>query len=111
METINVFNDVMHLADHTEMLSGKPRFKRVMGNDNGEVLLVALDKEVDVPRHHVPCDVLVQVLEGEIKFTIYGAPEKHFHMRAGDFIRMAPNTEHSLLGIKPAKFTVTKINA
>ena len=32
-------------------------------------------------------------------------------MKAGDFIRMAPDTEHSLRGITPVKITVTKINA
>lgn len=111
MESITELNEVIRLTDKAEITGDKPRFKRVIGNADGEVLLVAFDKDVVVPRHHVPCDVLVQVLEGEMIFTIFGSPDKEFHMKAGDFIRMAPDTEHSLRGVTPVKITVTKINA
>ena len=111
METIDELKEVIRLADKTEAVGDKPKFKRVIGNDNGEVLLVAFGKDVEVPRHHVHCDVLVQVLEGEMIFTIYGESDKDYHMRAGDFIKMAPDTEHSLRGVTPVKITVTKINA
>lgn len=111
MENITEFKEVIRLVDKTEYIEGKAHFKRVIGNDNGEVLLVSFGKDVEVPRHHVHCDVLVQVLEGEMIFTIYGSPDKQFHMKPGDFIRMTPDTEHSLRGVKPVKITVTKINA
>ena len=111
MESITELNEVIRLTDKTEIIEGKPHFKRVIGNDNGEVLLVSFGKDVEVPRHHVHCDVLVQVLEGEMIFTIYGESDKQFNMKAGDFIRMAPDTEHSLLGLTSVKITVTKINA
>lgn len=111
MESIQELNEVMRLADMTEAPGDKPRFMRVVGNDNGEVLLVAFGKDVEVPRHHVHCDVLVQVLEGEMEFTVYGEADNRLRMKAGDFIRMAPDTEHSLRGITPVKITVTKINA
>lgn len=111
MESITELNGVIRLTDKTEFIEGKPHFKRVIGNDNGEVLLVSFGKDVEVPRHHVDCDVLVQVLEGEMIFTIYGSPDQQFRMKPGDFIRMKPDTEHSLLGVAPTKITVTKINA
>ncbi|MCM1153661.1 MAG: cupin domain-containing protein [Muribaculum sp.] len=111
MESITELKEVIRLADKTEFIEGKPHFKRVIGNENGEVLLVSFGKDVEVPRHHVHCDVLVQVLEGEMVFTIYGESDKDYHMKAGDFIKMAPDTEHSLRGITPVKITVTKINA
>lgn len=111
MENITELNEVIHLVDKTEFIEDKPHFKRVIGNDNGEVLLVSFGKDVEVPRHHVHCDVLVQVLEGEMIFTIYGSPDKYFHMKQGDSIRMSPDTEHSLRGVEPTKITVTKINA
>lgn len=111
MEKINELNEVIRLTGMTEATGGKPIFKQVIGNDNGQVLLVALGEGVEVPRHHVHCDVLVQVLEGEMMFHIFGEPDRHYHMKAGDFIKMAPDTEHSLQGITPVKITVTKINA
>lgn len=111
MENITELKEVIRLVDKTEFIEGKPHFKRVIGNDNGEVLLVSFGKDVEIPRHHVHCDVLVQVLEGEMIFTIYGLSDKHFHMKSGDFIRMTPDTEHSLRGVTPVKITVTKINA
>ncbi|MCM1140710.1 MAG: cupin domain-containing protein [Muribaculum sp.] len=111
MESITELKEVIRLTDKTEFIEGKPYFKRVISNENGEVLLVSFGKDVEVPRHHVHCDVLVQVLEGEMVFTIYGEPDKDYHMKAGDFIKMAPDTEHSLRGVTPVKITVTKINA
>lgn len=111
MESINTLKRVIRLTDQTEFIEGKPHFKQVIGNQGGEVLLVSFGKDVQVPRHHVHCDVLVQVLEGEMIFTIYGSPDKDFHMKAGDFICMSPDTEHSLRGVTPVKITVTKINA
>lgn len=111
MESITELKEVIRLTDKTEFIEGKPHFKRVIGNDNGEVLLVSFGQDVEVPRHHVHCDVLVQVLEGEMIFTIYGDHDKQFHMKSGDFIRMTPDTEHSLRGVTPVKITVTKINA
>ncbi|MCM1518655.1 MAG: cupin domain-containing protein [Pseudoflavonifractor sp.] len=111
METIDNINEVIRLTDKAQIIGDRPKFRRVVGNDNGEVLLVSFDKGVEIPRHHVHCDVLVQVLEGEMSFTIYGSPDKHFDMKVGDFIRMAPDTEHSLRGVTPVKITVTKINA
>lgn len=111
MENITELYEVIRLADKAEFVDGKPHFTRVIGNDNGEVLLVSFGKDVVVPRHHVPCDVLVQVLDGEMIFTIYGSPDRELHMKAGDFVRMTPDTEHSLRGLTPVKITVTKINA
>lgn len=111
MDSITELNEVIRLTDKTDFIEGKPHFIRVTGNENGEVLLVSFGKDVKVPRHHVHCDVLVQVLEGEMIFTVYGASDRQFHMKAGDFIRMTPDTEHSLRGVTPVKITVTKINA
>lgn len=111
MDTIKEFDEVMRLKDKTEIDGERPKFKRVMGNENGEVLLVSFAKDVEVPRHHVHCNVLVQVIEGEIIFTIYGHPDREHRMKAGDYIMMQPDTEHSLRGVSNAKVTVTKINA
>lgn len=68
------------------------------------MLLGAFGKDEKVPRHHVHCDVPVQVLEGEMVFTTYTPTTTEHRMKAGDLIGMTPNTEHSLRGI-----TLTKI--
>lgn len=111
MESIIKKDVVRRLPELVEGSKDKPKFHTVIRNEHGEILLVAFDKDVVIPTHHVNCDVLVQVLEGEMIFTIKGEPDKELRMRAGDFVRMEPNTEHSLRGLSPVKITVTKINA
>ena len=69
---------------------------------------MAFDKGCELPTHVAQADVLVQILEGEMDFTIEW--QVH-HLHAGEFITMKPNTDHSLKDTDRFKMLLTKLNS
>ncbi len=99
---------IMELKSTLDYIPGQVARRVVLDSVSGIVMLLAFDGGTEIATHSAPADVLVQMLEGELEFTLEGTPVK---LHAGDFITMAPGARHSLKAISRSKVLVTKLNA
>lgn len=95
------------ITKHIDFAEGRLVAKKVLDCDNGKVMLLAFDSNVETGEHSVAACVMVQVLEGEVMFEIEG---RQHNMLAGQQILMEPNTSHNVKAVTPAKVLVTRIN-
>ena len=108
METDYKWGEVIELASQVEPAEGRVQFKRVFENGNGGVSLLAFKKGQVLDTHLAPAEVMVNVLEGEIEFTLNN--EKNT-LRKGDFLLMGADVPHSVVANTDAKVMLVKIKA
>lgn len=87
--------------------TGKVNHRVVVENPQGVVIAMAMDKDTFLPEHSAPAQLLVQVIEGQIEFTLQG----HAHtLSQGTVLAVAPNEAHKVHAIIPSKLLLTKLN-
>lgn len=101
------FGEVHRLADQIETAADKVQFKHIFNNDNGGVVLVAFKAGQGLDTHIAPAEVMVNVLEGEIEFTML---DRTHTLRAGEFLLMGANVSHSVKAKADSKMMLVKIN-
>lgn len=100
------FGEVNALANQIETGSDKVHFKHIFNNDNGGVALVAFKAGQSLDTHVAPADVMVNVLEGEIEFTIL---DKVHTLRGGEFLLLGANVPHSAAAMADSKMMLVKV--
>lgn len=100
------FSEVHNLASQIEAGSDKVHFHGIFANDNGGVVLIAFKAGQKLDTHTAPAEVMVNVIEGEIEFTIL---DKANTMKAGDFLLMGEGVPHSVAAKTDAKVMLVKI--
>lgn len=78
----------------------------ILSNDHGRVLMLVVPAGHEVATHSVNADVMVHVVEGEMRFTLEG---REYPMHEGDAIRMSPGQRHSLYAVTDFKAVVTQL--
>lgn len=78
----------------------------ILSNDSGRIIILVVPEGHEVASHSVNADVMVQVLEGEMRFTLEG---RECAMHGGDAIRMSPGQRHSLYAVTDFKAVVTQL--
>lgn len=102
------FGEVHNLANQIESGDDKVHFHGIFANDNGGVMLLAFKAGQYLDTHTAPAQVMVNVLEGEIKFTML---DKENILRAGDFLLMGEGVPHSVAANTDAKVMLVKVKA
>lgn len=100
------FGEVHNLAVQIETGSDKVHFKQIFSNENGGVVLVAFKAGQKLDTHIAPAEVMVQVLEGEIEFTIQ---DKANILKAGEFLLMGADVSHSVFAKADSKMMLVKV--
>lgn len=80
----------------------------VFKTDGMSIVLIALHKGAEMPRHNTDGIISVQVLEGQIKIT---ADIKTVELSAGHMLTLHENIPHSVLAIKESLFLLTLTSA
>lgn len=106
LKTDYKFGEVFHLASQVEKNESKVEFREIMGNDNGGVVLLAFGAGQDLARHLAPAEVMVNVLEGDVDFTMI---DRTLHLHKGDFFLMGNGVPHSVHAVSDAKVMLVKI--
>lgn len=106
LKTDYKFGEVFHLASQIKKNESKVEFRDIMNNNNGGVALLAFSAGQDLASHLAPAEVMVQVLEGEVIFTMIDRP---LHLHAGDFFLMGNGVPHSVHAVTDAKVMLVKI--
>lgn len=106
LDTDFKFGEVHSLAYHIKPDSEKVQFKNIFSNANGGVVLVAFKAGQKLDTHTAPAEVMVNVLEGEIEFTMLGTPHT---VKSGEFLLMGANVAHSVVAKADTKMMLVKI--
>jgi quercetin dioxygenase-like cupin family protein len=77
--------------------------RTVVNNDAVRVVAFAMDLGQELTDHSAPRPVVVQVIEGDLAFTVAG----HRHeLSAGDVVYLAPSARHSVVALSPCRFVL-----
>ncbi len=79
----------------------------LLKTDTAEVCVMTLDEGEEISEHAVPKEVLIQVLEGRIAFTI---EDKQLDICPGEIVRMAPQAPHSLRALEPSRMMLSLLS-
>ncbi len=79
-----------------------------MQNHSGLSLLMEVDKGLEIQTHTANADVLVQIIDGSMEFTLENEILK---LKEGDALTITPGVKHSLKATERFKVLVTKLNA
>jgi len=77
--------------------------RTVVSNDAVRVVAFAMDQGQELTDHSAPRPVVVQVIEGQLAFTVAG--ERH-ELMAGDVVYLAPNERHAIVALTPCRFVL-----
>lgn len=100
------FGEVHVLADQIESANDKVQFKNIFSTENGGAVLVAFKAGQKLDTHVAPAEVMVNVLEGEIEFTMLDRPHT---LRAGEFLLMGADVPHSVVAKADSKMMLVKV--
>lgn len=100
------FGEVHAIADQIEAGSDKVHFKQIFSNENGGVVLVAFKAGQKLETHTAPAEVMINVLEGEIEFTML---DKVHTVKAGEFLLMGADVPHSVAAKADSKMMLIKV--
>lgn len=102
------FNEVHDLASQIEAGEDKVHFHGIFSNENGGVALIAFKAGQKLDTHVAPAELMVNVLEGEIDFTVVDKPH---HLKAGKFMLVGEGVAHSVSAATDAKVMLVKVKA
>lgn len=106
MKTNYKFGEVIKHSNVIDYLPEKINSKIIFETVNGGIIFLAIKKGQKLDPHTTPFEVMVNVCEGEIEFTMIDKPHK---MAEGDFILMGANVMHSVVAKKDSKLMLVKI--
>lgn len=78
----------------------------VANNERLRVVAFAMDTGQELTDHASPRAVVVQMVEGNLRFTVDG--QEH-HLTAGDVVYLAPDARHALVADTPCRFALVLV--
>lgn len=108
LETEYKFGEVHVLANQIEAGDDKVHFRGIFSNGNGGVALIAFKAGQKLDTHLAPAELMVNVLEGEIEFTMLDTPH---NLKAGEFMLVGEGVPHSVDAKTDAKVMLVKVKA
>ncbi len=108
IETEYKFGEVHKLADQIQVAEDRPQFHRIFENANGGVVLIGLKGGQKLDTHLAPAELMVNVIEGSIEFTMLDKP--HI-LNAGEFMLVGEGVAHSVLAKADSKVELIKVKA
>lgn len=106
LETDYKFGEVHTLASQIESGSDKVHFRHIFNNENGGVALVAFKAGQKLDTHFAPAELMVNVIEGEIEFTMLDKPHT---IKAGEFMLVGADVPHSVLAKADSIMMLVKV--
>lgn len=108
IETEYKFGEAHSLADQIQTAEGHPQFHRIFENLNGGVVLIALKAGQALAEHLAPTELMVNVIEGSVEFTMIDKPHT---INAGEFLLVGEGVPHSVVAKSDSKVMLVKIKA
>lgn len=102
------FGEVHVLADQIQTAEDHPQFHRIFETNNGGVVLLALKAGQKLDEHLAPAELMVNVIEGSIEFTMIDKPHT---INAGEFMLVGEGVPHSVVAKADSKVMLVKVKA
>lgn len=106
IETEYKFGQVYVLAEQIHTADDHAQSHRLFENSNGGVVLLALKSGQKLAEHLAPAEVMVNVIEGSIEFTMIDKPHT---INAGDFLLIGEGVPHSVEAKADSKIMLVKV--
>lgn len=106
LESKYKFNEVHDLSAQVESGADRVHVQSIFSTANGGVALLAFEAGQKLDEHVAPTEVMVNVIEGTVEFTILGTPHT---LVAGQFLLMGKDVRHSVAAKTAAKVMLVKI--
>jgi quercetin dioxygenase-like cupin family protein len=74
--------------------------------DESKIIIVALEKEQEIPEHFSPIDAVAFVLKGKIDFII---ENENYTVKDGEMIIIPAKTSHKVVGKDKSKFIICRL--
>lgn len=108
LQTEYKFGEVHSLANQIQVAEDHPRFHRIFENSNGGVVLLALESGQKLDEHLAPAELMVNVIEGSIEFTMIDKPHT---INTGEFMLVGKGVPHSVVAKADSKVILIKVKA
>ncbi len=108
LETEYKFGEVHSLANQIQPAEDRVQFHRVFENSNGGVVLLAMKAGQSLAEHLAPAELMVNVLEGSIEFTMIDKPHT---INSGEFLLVGEGVPHSVVAKADSKVMLVKVKA
>lgn len=106
IETEYKFGHVYVLGNQIQSSEDHPQFHRIFENANGGVVLLAIQSGQKLAQHVAPAEVMVNVIEGAIEFTMI---DKCHTLSAGEFLLIGEGVPHSVVAKADSKIMLIKV--
>ena len=106
LDTEYKFGEVYSITSQIDSGEEHVNFKRIFENANGGVSVLAFKTGQKLDQHLAPAEVMVCVLEGEIRFTMIDQP---LTIKAGEFMLMGAGVPHSVVAKTDSKVMLVKV--
>lgn len=100
------FGEVHVLTNQIESGEDKVHFQNIFSNENGGVVLIAFKSGQVLDAHVAPAEEMVNVLEGEVEFTVIDKPHT---LKAGEFMLLGADVKHSVVAKADSKVMLVKV--
>lgn len=100
------FGEALNHGEAIKYNDERPEFQPVFETAYGGVSFVALKEGQKLDPHSAPFEVMVNVCEGEVEFTMI---DKAVNLKEGEFFLMGANVEHSVVARKDSKLMLIKV--
>jgi quercetin dioxygenase-like cupin family protein len=104
----NLSGTTVNLKNLLDYQAGAIVSRTVIDKPTGTVTVFAFDQGQALSEHTAPFDALVDVLDGEVKISISGEPNR---LSEGEMIIMPANEPHALTATKKFKMMLVMIKS
>ncbi|MDE6300993.1 MAG: cupin domain-containing protein [Muribaculaceae bacterium] len=108
LDTKYKFGEVHDLAAQVEAATDRVHVQHIFNTANGGVALLAFKAGQKLDEHVAPANLMVNVLEGEIEFTVVDTPHT---LKAGEFMLVGENVRHSVAAKADSKVLLVKVKS
>ena len=108
LETNFKFGEVHKLASQINDHSDRVQVRHIFSNSNGGVTLLGFTAGQKLDEHLAPAELMVNVLEGEIIFTMNGVAHT---IGRGEFLLVGEGVPHSVVANTDSKVLLIKVKA
>jgi quercetin dioxygenase-like cupin family protein len=99
-------NEYAELPDVIPVVPGATVSKALIDTGPLKQILFSMDAGQEISEHRAPFAATVQLLDGNLRFTVAG---RTHDMKAGSWLLMPPNEPHRLLATGACRFLLTLI--
>ena len=107
-DSVLIARTIQDYAERNPVKPGKYAAKRIFAGEKAQITEIAFDAGVELPDHMARTPIIVQVISGEVDFTVGGETST---LGIGGSIFVEANVLHAVYAAQQARITVTFLSS